>query len=97
MKGILNIHRVERDTIANVGVYDAAFIQHEDSGKWPRLRRFSSEQEVSEFLKDLGLNPDQVRTLVQALAGSGHLRLEDVEISNQLLRGFGLWEESEAA
>ncbi len=97
MKGILNIHRVERDTIANAGVYDAAFIQHEDSDQWPRLQRFSSEQELSEFLRDLGLNPKQVRTLMEAVSRSGRLRVEDVEISNQLLRGFGRWEESEAA
>ena len=80
-------------TTANEGVYDVTFTRddHPAPEPHPILRRFVSEQELTEFLgKHLDCPPGKVAAIMRQLSEHNHARVPDLRFSQDELRRLKL-------
>ncbi len=93
-RGTLHIVRNFTDTIANTGVYDVTYTL-DDSQAEPHagehIRRFASEQELTEFLKKhLRRAPEEVENLLLRLQQDGRARISALQLEPNQLRELRL-------
>jgi hypothetical protein len=80
-------------TTENQGVYDVIFSRADQSEPDPKpvLRRFPSDNELSEFLKrDLRRDPKEVATVMRALSDQNRAAIPSLQLDENELRRLKL-------